>query len=95
MADGLQMGNLSLNESQHAPQGNAPGQGRAAYIPPHLRQRGGPAPGPSAVDGPAPGGDFGGPRYSFQILTRQIHTNPKLILQERSRRWQLGQRKCS
>ncbi|KAJ5327817.1 hypothetical protein N7541_008924 [Penicillium brevicompactum] len=63
MADGLQMGNLSLNESQHAPQGNAPGQGRAAYIPPHLRGRGGPAPGPGpAADGPTPGGSFDGPR---------------------------------
>lgn len=60
MADGLQMGNLSLNESQHAPQGNAP-VGRAAYIPPHLRQRG-PGPAPSANAG-APSG-FGGPRYS-------------------------------
>ena len=67
MADGLQMGNLSLNESQHAPQGNAPGQGRAAYIPPHLRGRGGPAPGPGpAADGPTPGGSFDGPRYSIQ-----------------------------
>ncbi|KAJ5704993.1 hypothetical protein N7455_005540 [Penicillium solitum] len=63
MADGLQMGNLSLNESQHAPQGNAP-VGRAAYIPPHLRQRGpGPAPGPSATADAAPSGPgFGGPR---------------------------------
>lgn len=67
MADGLQMGNLSLSESQHAPQGNAPGQGRAAYIPPHLRGRGGPAPGPAA-DGPTPGGSFDGPRYSVQII---------------------------
>ncbi|KAJ6099764.1 hypothetical protein N7467_001299 [Penicillium canescens] len=49
MADGLQMGNLSLNESQHAPAGNAPGAGRAAYIPPHLRQRG-PGPAPANVD---------------------------------------------
>lgn len=67
MADGLQMGNLSLNESQHAPQGNAP-VGRAAYIPPHLRQRGpGPAPGPSANADAAPSGPgFGGPRYSTQ-----------------------------
>ena len=62
MADGLQMGNLSLNESQHAPQGNAP-VGRAAYIPPHLRQRG-PGAGPSApADAAPPGPGFGGPRY--------------------------------
>lgn len=60
MADGLQMGNLSLQDSQHAPQGGPPG--RAAYIPPHLRGRnagasvGGPAPPP----GPAAG--FSGPR---------------------------------
>ncbi|KAJ5474521.1 ATP dependent RNA helicase (Dbp1) [Penicillium sp. IBT 31633x] len=61
MADGLQMGNLSLNESQHAPQGNAP-VGRAAYIPPHLRQRG-PGPGPSApADAASAGPGFSGPR---------------------------------
>ncbi|KAJ6031278.1 ATP dependent RNA helicase [Penicillium herquei] len=59
MADGLQMGNLSINESQHAPQAsNAPG--RAAYIPPHLRSR----PGASVDAGPAPAGGpgYGGPR---------------------------------
>jgi len=64
MADGLQMGNLSINDSQHAPQGNAPqGQGRAAYIPPHLRnsQR---SAGPGNVDGPPPGPGYGAPRYS-------------------------------
>ncbi|KAJ5915170.1 P-loop containing nucleoside triphosphate hydrolase protein [Penicillium verhagenii] len=60
MADGLPMGNLSINESQHAPQGSNP-PGRAAYIPPHLRSRGG-APAPDAVDGPTPGPGFGGPR---------------------------------
>ncbi|KAJ5542486.1 hypothetical protein N7535_004907 [Penicillium sp. DV-2018c] len=64
MADGLQMGNLSINDSQHAPQGNAP-VGRAAYIPPHLRQRGpGPASAPSGGAAGAPSGPgFGGPRY--------------------------------
>jgi ATP-dependent RNA helicase DDX3X len=36
MADSLKIGNMSLNESQHAPH-NA--TGRAAYIPPHLRQQ--------------------------------------------------------
>jgi ATP-dependent RNA helicase DDX3X len=55
--DHLDMGRLSLNESQHAgPQPNSGGGGgfeRTAYIPPHLRSRGGPAPGPGA--GPAPG----------------------------------------
>lgn len=69
MADGLQMGNLSLNESQHAPTGNAPGAGRAAYIPPHLRQRG-PGPAPANVDpAAAPAGGFGGPRYSLPNQT--------------------------
>lgn len=62
------MGNLSLNESQHAPAA-APNTGRAAYIPPHLRgrQMGGnmdgaaaaPPPGPAA----GPGNSWGGPRY--------------------------------
>lgn len=63
MADGLQMGNLSLQDSQHAPQGGPPG--RAAYIPPHLRGRnvgasmdgGAPPPGPSA--------GFSAPRYAI------------------------------
>ncbi|KAL1965668.1 hypothetical protein VTN77DRAFT_5345 [Rasamsonia byssochlamydoides] len=47
MADSLKIGNLSLNDSQHAPNNNStststsnnPSSGRAAYIPPHLRQR--------------------------------------------------------
>ncbi|KAL4964711.1 DEAD/DEAH box helicase [Aspergillus stella-maris] len=61
MADGLNMGSLTLNDSQHAPApGGPPGGGRAAYIPPHLRRQGGnadapPPPGPS-------GGSWGGPR---------------------------------
>jgi ATP-dependent RNA helicase DDX3X len=67
MADGLQMGNLSLQDSQHAPQGGPPG--RAAYIPPHLRGR----PGGASMDGPAaaapppgPGaGGFSGARYDI------------------------------
>lgn len=41
MADNLNMGNLSLSESQHAPQAQPAPSGRAPYIPPHLRQRGG------------------------------------------------------
>lgn len=49
MADQLDMGRLSLNESQHA-QG---GFERAAYIPPHLRGRGPQGP-PPPMDGPAP-----------------------------------------
>lgn len=45
MADQLNMGGMSLNDSQHAPANN--GFERAAYIPPHLRgrpQMGGPPP---------------------------------------------------
>lgn len=49
MADSLKIGNLSLNDSQHAP--NPPSSGRAAYIPPHLRQRN---VNPMSVDGAAP-----------------------------------------
>jgi ATP-dependent RNA helicase DDX3X len=73
MADGLQMGNLSINDSQHAPQGGNPpqGQGRAAYIPPHLRnsQRSMGA-GAANVDGsaPPPGPGYGGPRYCAPIF---------------------------
>lgn len=65
MADGLNMGSLTLNDSQHAPAPGGPnpsGGGRAAYIPPHLRQRqvGANA---DAVPPPGPaGGSWGGPR---------------------------------
>ncbi|KKK19871.1 hypothetical protein P175DRAFT_0528483 [Aspergillus ochraceoroseus IBT 24754] len=69
MADGLKMGSLSLNDSQHAPAApsNAPVTGRSAYIPPHLRQRGG-APAAAPVEAAAPPpppqaqGSWGGPR---------------------------------
>ena len=57
MADQLDMGRLSLNDSQHAPTN---GFERAAYIPPHLRNR----QGPPAMDAPRPvmnGGGFAGP----------------------------------
>jgi ATP-dependent RNA helicase DDX3X len=51
MADSLKIGNLSLNDSQHA--ANQPPTGRAAYIPPHLRgQR---TMNPMAVDGAGAG----------------------------------------
>ncbi|KAF1984576.1 DEAD-domain-containing protein [Aulographum hederae CBS 113979] len=58
MADQLNMGSLSLNESQHAPQ-NGFGEPRSTYIPPHLRNmpRGGPG-----MDGPPPMN--GGPGFS-------------------------------
>lgn len=59
MADSINMNGLSLNDSQHAP---PPGQQqngfaeRSAYIPPHLRGRGGPPPsaGPGFDGGPPP-----------------------------------------
>ncbi|KAF2141875.1 uncharacterized protein K452DRAFT_227816 [Aplosporella prunicola CBS 121167] len=53
MANQLPMDGLSINDSQHAPQPGADhgmGGGRSTYIPPHLRNRGGPPPG--AMDGP-------------------------------------------
>ncbi|CAL5873781.1 uncharacterized protein PFLUO_LOCUS8063 [Penicillium psychrofluorescens] len=59
MADGLQMGNLSINDSQHA--GPPAPTGRSAYIPPHLRQRGMNA-APSMDAAPPPGPGFGAPR---------------------------------
>lgn len=46
MADQLNMGGLSLQDSQHASM-NGFG-GRAAYIPPHARRTGGPPPPPPA-----------------------------------------------
>lgn len=75
MADSLKIQNLSLNDSQHAPNGPPAANGRSAYIPPHLRGRGnvnpGPAPGPSPMDGagpagppgPTPAGAWGGNAY--------------------------------
>jgi ATP-dependent RNA helicase DDX3X len=59
MADQLNMNNLSLGESQHAPQQNGNGNGfvRSAYIPPHAR---------GSAGGPAPGGrehDFDGAHH--------------------------------
>lgn len=66
MADQLNMGGLSLNESQHAPQ-NGGFTERAAYIPPHLRNRPPPAmdaaPAMPMNGGPPPamnGGGWGG-----------------------------------
>ncbi|CAK4034554.1 ATP-dependent RNA helicase DED1 [Lecanosticta acicola] len=82
MAEQLNMNGLSLKDSAHAPppgpaqppqQQNGGFNGeRSAYIPPHMRQRGGggpPAGRPNGFDGPPPGpngfppqnGDFGGP----------------------------------
>ncbi|KAK2752333.1 DEAD-box ATP-dependent RNA helicase [Onygenales sp. PD_40] len=53
MANNLNMGNLSLEDnSQHAP---AHPTGRSAYIPPHLRSRGGAPPPAMGLDGSGPG----------------------------------------
>lgn len=49
MADQLDIGRMSINDSKHAPNGNFPD--RAAYIPPHLRGR---QQAPPAMDGPPP-----------------------------------------
>ncbi len=53
MADQINMNGLSLHDSQHAPQGNGFGE-RSAYIPPHLRQRGGGPPAGMENGGPPP-----------------------------------------
>ncbi|KAI6833737.1 ATP-dependent RNA helicase [Hortaea werneckii] len=55
MADQLNMGGLSLKDSQHAPKPGQPNglPERSAYIPPHMRQRG-PAGPPAGFDGPPP-----------------------------------------
>ncbi|KAG9530980.1 DEAD-domain-containing protein, partial [Aureobasidium melanogenum] len=64
MADQLNMGNLSLSESQHAPRQNGNGGFvRSAYIPPHAR---GSARGPAPMDGAPPmNGNFDGPRPGY------------------------------
>ena len=59
------MNNLSLQDSQHAPkpgqQNGGFGQGRSAYIPPHMRgARGPPAGPPAGFDGPPPMGGMNG-----------------------------------
>jgi ATP-dependent RNA helicase DDX3X len=56
MAEQIDMGRLSLNDSQHAP--GAGGFERSAYIPPHLRSRAG---GPPPMDGPPPMMNGGAP----------------------------------
>lgn len=101
MADSLKMGSLSLNESQHAPAPNS--SGRAAYIPPHLRQRqtganmdGAPAAAPPAP-GPSGPGNSWGSRYVSLLdspcsLPCRVQVANHLISQRRSSRWQLGQR---
>ncbi|KAG9594005.1 DEAD-domain-containing protein, partial [Aureobasidium melanogenum] len=64
MADQLNMGNLSLSESQHAPRQNGNGGFvRSAYIPPHAR---GSARGPAPMDGAPPmNGHYDGPRPGY------------------------------
>jgi ATP-dependent RNA helicase DDX3X len=64
MADQLNVAALSLNESQHAPQGGPGGFERSTYIPPHMRSSGGrpdpgpgPGPGPIAAQDPLPNGN--------------------------------------
>lgn len=74
MADQLNMNGLSLKDSNHAgagsggqgPQQNGFGEGRSAYIPPHLRSRGG-GPPPTAAGAPngMNGADFPPPKYVF------------------------------
>ena len=71
MADlSANMKGMSLDDSQHAPNGKqngygGPPEGRSAYIPPHARSSGGPRgppPGPAAFDGAPPAnGSWGGP----------------------------------
>ncbi|ODM24179.1 ATP-dependent RNA helicase ded1 [Aspergillus cristatus] len=92
MADGLKMGNLSLNESQHAPQPANPG--RAAYIPPHLRQRNTgmnmdgatPPPGPSSSSSRGGGGRGGNWANANDFSPRGPNGNNSWIPQEGARR---------
>lgn len=81
MADSLKMGNLSLNESQHAPAGPNPTNGRAAYIPPHLRQRtmGANVDGAAAPPPPGPAaGAWNGPKYVFCNLLYKFQCSPQV-----------------
>lgn len=59
MADKLDMGKLSLQDSQHASNGFGGGHEHSAYIPPHMRGKvGGPPPmngGPSPMMNGPPG----------------------------------------
>ncbi|KAF2262515.1 DEAD-domain-containing protein [Lojkania enalia] len=64
MADQLDIGRMSLNDSKHAPGGNN-FPDRAAYIPPHLRRQTATSPAPGMDGGPPPmmngaGGGIGG-----------------------------------
>ena len=94
MADSLKMGNLSLNDSQHAPPPTQP-SGRGAYIPPHLRRN-------MNMDGatPPPGPGSWAPRYAYSPLSSPLRQYNLVLwilhgwmtdcgLQ---RTWKLGQR---
>lgn len=74
MADQLNMGGMSLNDSQHAPRG--PGQERSAYIPPHMRRGGGPPPaGPAGFDGPPPmANGAGAPAWPAPAQAKYVNT---------------------
>ena len=74
MAEHLNVGALSLSDSQHAPMG-VKGNGPSTYIPPHMRgHQAGPPPGlngppPQAMNGSAGGGAWEGPaRYALGSL---------------------------
>ena len=60
MADSLNMGGLSLKDSQHAPSAQPNGFERSTYIPPHMRNRA-PPPGPPAGPPAPPAGGPTGP----------------------------------
>ncbi|KAK7510581.1 ATP-dependent RNA helicase ded1 [Phyllosticta citriasiana] len=72
MADQLNMGGLSINDSQHAPKGNGFPE-RSAYIPPHLRNRGGPPP----MDGPPPMMNGGPPPMNGGYAGRGRFSGPR------------------
>lgn len=72
MADQLNMNNLSLSDSQHAPKpqgANGNGFVRSAYIPPHARNSNS-SRGPAALDGAPPmnGNGFAGPKSVSPIF---------------------------
>jgi len=82
------MNGLSLKDSQHAPHANGV-QERSAYIPPHMRQRGGPpADGPAGFVGSAAappmsnglnGSAWAPDKYAYSAPTRGNTSGPRAV----------------
>lgn len=77
MADGLNMGGMTLKDSNHAPPPGQQSNGtfeRSAYVPPHMRRTGGgPPPAAAAPNGfGGPGADFPPPGQKYVLIIKPL-----------------------